>query len=170
MDRSRRETLGVFVLEEVSGVKVARNHSRRIGAFLSVLEEDIRELREMVGYSSKADAGQLVCFMNDLQPCERDRIRRVMDEILEVLGEARDELGLRSEARLLSRELRGKTSFWFYKLYEIAPRRLRPYGDVSPELSDYIDRLIGKLQSLLDRIHRIAEGGGPVAGEVGRGF
>ncbi|MBE7560106.1 hypothetical protein HS125_14675 [bacterium] len=129
---------------------ISENHRRVISTTLGLLDETLCQFR--LWAEGRGIASVLYHMRNDLDTAQRRQVKQAVAEAQQAIACVRDKLGLAERVLLVSQTIRGDCACAWSDLQEIQSRRLRGYGDPTPELAAYLDP---KLDELCLSLHRI---------------
>jgi len=132
------------------GPSPAGNHRRAISTTLALFDALLGRLAEWA--DGREQRGVLYEEVNDLGPDRRRVLRRQVARLRRRLEAARRDLGLAVIHEPASLDIWGRCAAFRENLVELEARRLRRYGEVPPDLADYMDALSGDLTAGLDRL------------------
>ena len=93
----------------------------------------------------------------ELREEQRVRARALIGEVLGGLERVRGELGLERQEMSSIGVMRAYLSELWVSLVETRGRYLRGYGDVPPQLAEYLDRRVGELEGRVNEIRHLVE-------------
>ena len=129
-------------------IDVPENHRRGIRATLMIFDELLCSVEEWA--EGREEKSVLHVERNRLTPEQRSRLLQQAAGLRLVLDAARRELGLKPDVRDAASDIWCRCAAIREQLMEIEGRRLRRYGDVPSDLSEYMDALSNALLKGLD--------------------
>lgn len=142
-------------------------HSRALTSHFKTVEEYLRVVASwMDGFD-----GIFYGAPAELSEQQRVRARALIGEVLRSLERIRHELGLEQQQMSSVGVMRAYLSELWVSLVETRSRYLRGYGEVPPELADYLDHRVGELESRVNELRHLVEAAAKAEGErpVGSG-
>ena len=128
-------------------------HARALSAHFKTVEEYLRVVASWIdGFE-----GIFYAAPAELPEEQRARARTVIAVILGGLERVRQELGLDQQQMSSLGIMRAYLSELWVSLVETRSRYLRGYGEVPPELGEYLDQRVGELESQVNEIRRLIE-------------
>jgi hypothetical protein len=88
---------------------------------------------------------------------QRDRIERIIEKALHEIGDLARRFDLPSERHDTRAALMGKLSVMWSDLHEIRARSLRGYGEVHPDLEEFLDPSVARLVDLVEELRGCLE-------------
>lgn len=98
-------------------------------------------------------------FENDLPSDRLDQLEQLFDQILELIGKAKEKFNLAEKTNTLSSYLQAFTNYFWSLLMDETSAKLARYGNVKPGLKAELDPLIDQLIEQLQMIDRCQRGG-----------
>jgi hypothetical protein len=142
--------------EPQAAIQLSAAHARALGSHFKTVEEYLREVASwMDGFE-----GVFYRAPAELPEEQRARARTLIGEILNGLGDVRQELGLERQQMSSIGIMRAYLSELWVSLVETRGRYLRGYGEVPAELAEYLDRRVDELESRVNEIRRLVEKAG----------
>lgn len=129
---------------------ISENHRRAAGVALAGLDEVLCEIEAWA--AGREAHGVLYVEKNDLPPHRRAALRRCVDATRQLLVEARDRLGLETAHVRASRSVWSRCCGIRDTLSELDAKHMKGYGQLAPELAEYLDGLSARLVSAVDRL------------------
>jgi len=136
---------------------MSSGHRRGIAATLVLLDEVLCDVTEWA--SGRSRRSVLIREDNDLSAGQRARLIAIVENARRLLAGAADRLGLEPETRYVSSSVWSACITARLGVAELASRHLNRYGEVPPELVDYMDDLSAALLRELDRMIDTVPGG-----------
>jgi hypothetical protein len=136
-------------------------HARALTSHFKTVEEYLR----VVASSMDGFEGVFYGVPAELSGEQRARARTLIDKVLSGLGNVRQELGLERQQMSSIGVMRAYLSELWVSLVETRGRYLRGYGEVPPELAEYLDRHVDELESRVNEIRRLVEAAKPEASD-----
>jgi hypothetical protein len=137
-------------------VQVAPVHARALGSHFKTVEEYLRVVASWIDGFEGIFYGAPV----ELSEAQRARARTVIAEVLGGLGRVRQDLGLERQQMSSIGIMRAYLSELWVSLVETRSRYLQGYGEVPPELAEYLDRRVSELETQVSEIRRLVEAAG----------
>jgi hypothetical protein len=131
-------------------------HARALSSHFKTVEEYLRVVASwMDGFE-----GIFYGAPAELPEEQRVRARTLIGEVLCGLDRIRQELGMERQQMSSVGVIRAYLSELWVSLVETRSRYLRGYGEVPPELADYLDRRVDELESRVKELRRLVEASG----------
>jgi hypothetical protein len=139
--------------ESSGAIPLSAAHARALRSHFKTVEEYLR----VVASSMDAFEGVFYGVPAELSDEQRARARTLIGEVLSGLGNVRQELGLERQQVSSIGVMRAYLSELWVSLVETRGRYLRGYGEVPPELAEYLDSRVDELESRVNEIRRLVE-------------
>jgi len=132
---------------------MSENHIRAISTTLSLLDEAVCEFEAW----SKGHEIRSVLYevRNELSSEQRHAISAEIAEIQTMLRKLRDELHLDGHVKSVEKMIIAACTVMWINLTELERKHLRRYGDVPPELAEYLDPKVAELNRRVQHISDI---------------
>jgi len=152
-----------FFMEHKRDIQITENHKRGINSALCLLDEMLCEFEQYArGRESHSVFYQ---EQNMLSAKQKNQLLREIEVMRVLLREVKDTLGLKGKVESVPRKISSHCSSFWEVLVETAGKYLKRYGDVSPELFEFLDprmeQLIEHLQCLSELTRAPSAGGKP---------
>ena len=135
-------------MPEQRPIDVPENHRRGITTTLVMFDELLCAIEEWA--KGREVRAALYAEQNSLSKEQRSRLLKQAARLRQVLDAARRDLGLEPYVRDAASDIWSRCAALREHLMEIEGRRLRRYGDVPSDLSEYMDALSNALLKGLD--------------------
>jgi len=135
---------------------LGQDHRRGIAITLTFLDETLCDFEEWA--KGRAVGSVLYQERNALSPEQRETLLSEITRIRGMLRELREAFGIERSTQSVAQAIWARCSFLRVHLVELEGRYLRRYGAVPPELPRFLDPLVAKLVSHLDRISEVVSG------------
>jgi hypothetical protein len=135
---------------------INENHRRSISTTLSLLDEMLDDFQRLAREHEKRSV--LFEQTNSLTPADVALIEHEAAAMRSVIARLRDDLALASHVRDAATSIWSKATVMWESLCELQAKRLKAFGDVPANLSEYLDPQIDELNQRLNRIAEAAMG------------
>lgn len=116
---------------------MSENHIRGISTTLTLLDENLCEFEQWAkGHEIRS---VLYEVRNTLSAEQRQVIAERVERLFKALKEIRDALSLNGSIHLVDKMIVSSCAIQWSSLAELEPRHLRRYGEVPPELAQYLE-------------------------------
>jgi len=132
------------------GVSLSANHRRSISVSLHLLDKGLSQWEQWL--EGSLAPGPMYQQQDTLSDKQKKELRRHIKELRVVMTRLRDDLGLVPARPGTAKLITGQATILWEMLAELNSPSLRGYGEVSPELAQYLDP-IG--ESLTQQMHEI---------------
>ena len=126
------------------------NHRRSLSVTAKFIEEGLDEVESVLKGNSNSKVTHIVETSYDNET--KEKIYEIINEIQSVNREMFTALSLTPQTSYESRVVQSQAVYLWSILVDSTSKNLRPYGDLTPEESKFVDSYILKLLSLLDKL------------------
>lgn len=139
--------------EPSATIPLSTAHARALTSHFKTVEEYLRVVVSWIdGFE-----GVFYGAPAELAEEERAHARTVIAEVLGGLKRVREDLGLERQQMSSRGIMRAYLSELWVSLVETRSRYLRGYGEVPPELAEYLDHRVSELETQVAEIRRLVE-------------
>jgi len=132
-----------------NAIEMNENHRRGIATTLRLFDEMLCRFEEWA--RGREIHSVLYEEKNGLSVEQREQLLQETAALRELLRRFRDDLSLSPGVQYAENDIWGGCSGFWENLVELESKHLRRYGDVSPALSEYMDRNVPGLITGLER-------------------
>lgn len=124
-----------------------KNHIRKISIILGEMEKDL-SLIEL--YMNSAHNGRMYKAVNQLPDNEKQRILSAIEEIKACIAEFADYFNLPPLEDNIRGIIHGNFSIYWANVCNLAPDKIKAYGEVGKDAIEPLNRFTGRLIELLN--------------------
>jgi hypothetical protein len=136
-------------------IRITENHKRGIKWPLYLLDKTLCDFEQYAQGRQKRSV--LYHQLNTLSDKQRKQLLSEIEVVKKLLSEIKDKLGLEIEEENIARDITGRCASLWVILTETTSKYLKQYGDVPPELSDFLDPIIEQIISHLQHVNEISK-------------
>ncbi len=138
-------------------MNMTEGHRRNISSTFWLLDKTLCEFGQWA--EGRACKSVLYEEVNNLSVAQRAKLLSHIDSLRSCLREAREALGMSPHTIDAARSIRvGATGMWI-DLVEMGAKHLRGFGEVPPELMEFLDPLVERMQVGVQGIFDVVNGG-----------
>ncbi|NPV71436.1 MAG: hypothetical protein HPY55_12455 [Firmicutes bacterium] len=123
---------------------------RSLSVILALLDEALFDFEAWA--DGRERRGIMYSETNDLSPAQREKVRRHVIALREEVDVLRSDLNLQMRTQSVRASIFARASSLWEGLVDSEPRRLRRYGEVNPEMEEYLAPRVKALVSRLEEI------------------
>ncbi|NIA31278.1 MAG: hypothetical protein GWP06_15385 [Actinobacteria bacterium] len=123
---------------------------------LRMLEEKLLTMEMLL--ENRTMRGELYSFHIDLEEDEIKNLKNIFIEMHKLIAEMKHIFNFGDQKEFLSNQLAGMSAYYWTVFMDETSKKLKRYGDVSPQLENILDPMIEKFVYYIEQLATIKKG------------
>ena len=123
---------------------------------LRMLEEKLLTMEMLL--ENRTMNGELYSFYIDLEEDEIKNLKNIFIEMHKLIAEMKHIFNFGDQKEFLSNQLAGMSAYYWTVFMDETSKKLKRYGDVSPQLENILDPMIEKFVYYIEQLATIKKG------------